>query len=94
MDHKNLPIRGKCSPHDAAQLARTVEAIYEGDRDAFGAWWLSGDQTKDTDGPPSVSDFGERYCGTWESFRDYAETLADDIALFEGIPDEIARYFD
>lgn len=41
-----------------------------------------------------MSDFEERYCGTWPSFRDYAENLADDIALLDGMPDETTRYFD
>ena len=94
MDHENLPLRGECSPHEAAQLARVVEEAHESDREAFLVWALSGDQIEDGDGLPSVSEFEERYCGTWPSFRDYAENLADDIALLDGIPDEIARYFD
>ena len=59
---------------------------------------------------PSISDFEERYCGAWEnrycghweerycghwdSFREYADQLADDIGLLDGVPEEIARYFD
>lgn len=94
MDHENLPIRGECSPHDAAQLAHVVEEVHENDREAFLVWALSGDQIEDGDGLPSASDFEERYCGTWESFEAYAENLGEDIALLDGIPDEIARYFD
>lgn len=94
MDHENLPFRGECSPHDAAQLARVVDEVHENDREAFLVWVLSGDQIEDGDGLPSASDFEERYCGTWESFEAYAENLGVDIALLEGIPDEIARYFD
>ncbi len=90
----HLPPRGECSPHEAAQLARVVEEAHESDREAFLVWALSGDQIEDGDGLPSVSEFEERYCGTWPSFRDYAENLADDVALLDGIPDEIARYFD
>lgn len=94
LDHENLPLKGECSPHDAAQFALVVEEVHESDREAFIAWALSGDQIEDGDGLPSTSDFEERYCGTWASFREFAENLADDIALLDGIPDEIARYFD
>ncbi len=94
MDHENLPLRGECSPHDAAQLARVVEEVAESDREAFSSWALSGDQIEDDDGLPSAGDFEEHYCGAWESFQEYAENLADDIALLNDIEDEIARYFD
>jgi hypothetical protein len=43
MDHENLPLRGECSPHEAAQLARVVEEAHESDREAFLVWALSGD---------------------------------------------------
>lgn len=33
-------------------------------------------------------------CGHYESFRDYLEQLADDTAMFEGIPDVLQSYFD
>ena len=46
------------------------------------------------DALPSISDFEERYQGTWESFDDYAENLADDIGLLADVPEEIAQYFD
>ena len=55
---------------------------------------LSGDYVEEDDGLPSVSDFEERYCGEWGSFREYAEQLADDIGLLNDVREEIARYFD
>ena len=30
----------------------------------------------------------------WPSFREYAEELADDIELLDGVPEAITRYFD
>ena len=32
--------------------------------------------------------------GSWDSFREYADQLADDIGLLADVPEEIARYFD
>ena len=33
-------------------------------------------------------------CGTWGSFRDYAETLTEEIGLIpKDAPEELARYF-
>ena len=41
-----------------------------------------------------VSDFEERFCGTWGSFLDYAETLAEEIGLIpQDAPEELVRYF-
>lgn len=93
-DYDNLPLRGECSPHDAARLAAVFEEVPEHEREAFRIWVLSGEHVEDGEGLPSVGDFEERYCGEWDSFQNYAENLADDIALLDGIPDEIARYFD
>lgn len=94
MDHENLLITGECSPHDAAELAGVMEEVPEGDRAALIAWVLSGDYVEDGEGLPSISDFEERYCGEWVSFREYAEQLGDDIGLLDDVPEEIARYFD
>ena len=64
-------------------------------RPALCAWVESGDYVAEGDTDlPSISDFEERYCGEWDSFEDYAEQLADDIGLLDGVPEEIARYFD
>lgn len=43
---------------------------------------------------PSLRDFEERYAGHWESFREYAEDLADEVGLMQGWPEEAMRYFD
>ncbi len=54
----------------------------------------SGDYvTEGTGDMPSISDFEDRYCGEWNSFREYAEDLADDIGLLSEAPEELARYF-
>lgn len=82
------------SPQEAAQRAQRLAEVAEDDRDAFAAWWASGDHVEDSVGLPVASDFEERFCGTWGSFRGYAEHLADETGLLNEAPDEVARYFD
>ena len=95
MDPENLPITGECSPHDAAELANAIDEVSECERPALIAWVESGDYIAEGNTDlPSISDFKERYCGEWDTFREYAEQLADDIGLLADVPEEIARYFD
>ena len=42
----------------------------------------------------TVADFEERYLGEWDSEREYAENLVEDLGLLAGVPDTLARYFD
>lgn len=82
------------SPHEATQRAQRLAELPEHERDAFAAWWASGNHVEDHEGLPLYADFEERFCGAWDSFREYAEHLADEIGLLNEVPDEVARYFD
>ena len=94
-DHENIPVRGELDPLAAADWGRVYTEVGPGYWPALCAWVESGDYVAEGTGDlPSVSDFGERYQGHWESFEDYAEQLADDIGLLADVPEEIARYFD
>lgn len=42
---------------------------------------------------PSYSDFIDVYQGQWDSFAEFAQSLADDIDLLRGVPEHIAGYF-
>jgi antirestriction protein len=93
-DHEHLPISRECSPTEAAEWGRLIAGVTDWQRDALTAWVRSGDYIAQGDGDlPSLADFEERYAGEWDTFRDFAENLADDIGLLEGIADEIAAYF-
>lgn len=94
MDSDGLPISREMSPDEAAEWGRLLVEVDEWQRDALIAWVRSGDYVAEgqTD-LPSLSDFEERYAGEWNSFREYAENLADEIGLMAGVPDEIAGYF-
>ena len=95
MDHENIPASGEMSPAEAAEWARVLLAVPEHQREALCAWTASGSYVAEGTGDlPSVPDFEERFCGTWGSFRDYAETLAEEIGLIpQDAPEELVRYF-
>lgn len=75
-------------------LAEWLEAFPEWQADAVAAWIGSGNFGTDGDGLPNASDFEDAYAGEWNTFREYADNLADDLGMLVGIPEEVARYFD
>ena len=94
-DHENIPVRGELDPLAAAAWGRCLAEVDDSLRPALYAWVESGDYIAEGTGDlPSISEFEERYQGHWDSFREYAEQLADDIGLLTDVPGEIARYFD
>lgn len=94
-DHEHLPITGECSPTEAAEWGNLLADVHDWQRDALLAWVRSGDYTAIGRGDlPSLPDFDDRYAGHWDSFRDYAESLADDIGLLTEVPETLAAYFD
>lgn len=94
-DIDDMPVHREMSPAEAAEWGRVVEEVDEHLRPALLAWVRSGDYVAEsTSDLPSVSDFEERFAGEWESFREYAENLAEDIGLLRDVAEEIARYFD
>ena len=94
MDHENIPVRHEMGPHEAAEWGRAVASVPEHERPALCAWVESGDYIMaGTGGIPSLSDFEERYAGHWNSFREYAENLAEDIGLLNDAPETLASYF-
>lgn len=95
-DHEGLPVRGEMDPLAAAAWGKRLDEVDASQRPALCAWVESGDYVAEGgDGDlPSLTDFEERYAGHWDSFRAFAEQLADDLGLFAGVSDEIARHFD
>lgn len=94
-DIENMPIDREMSPYEATRWAHLLNEVPEHERVALAAWVRSGDYVAQGNGDlPSIGDFQERHCGHWDSFRQYAEQLVDDIGMLTEIPDEIARYFD
>ncbi len=71
-------VAGECSPMEAQRIAEAVEDMDDDTREAFGAW--IGDGSGDID---DRSTFEDQFCGVWDSFRDYAENLAEDIGAMD-----------
>lgn len=96
MDTDGLPTTGEPSQEVAARWGEVCEEIGETQWPALCAWVRSGSYTAETHTDfPVVSDFEEAYAGEWESFRDFAFQLAEDLDLFSGLPDDhvVVRYF-
>lgn len=81
---------------EAARWGALYEEIGDDSWPAFCAWVRSGAYVEDGDGMPSTGDFEERFAGTWPDFRTYAFQLAEDSAMFDGLPEDhvAVRYFD
>lgn len=92
MDTDNAPAgyNREMSPSEAQKVAEALERVDEYQRDAFAAWAknLSLDLA-DAD----VSDFEDAYRGEWDSEKDYAYNLADDMG-FEADSTWPAAYID
>lgn len=94
-DIENIPVGREMSPNEAAEWGEVLTSVDEYLRPALCAWVESGDYVAEGTGDlPSTSDFDERYCGEWDSFREFAEDLADDIGLLTNVPETLATYFD
>lgn len=94
MDHENMPVSGEMDPLTAAEWGRCIDDVDEHLRPALLAWVRSGSYVAEGTGDlPSLPDFEERYCGEWDSFREYAEQLGEDIGLLASVPEEVVRYF-
>lgn len=94
-DHENIPVSGEMSPADAAAWGSALGEVDKHLRPALLAWVRSGNYVAEGNTDlPCIPDFLERYCGEWADFKDYAQQLADDIGLLDGVAEEIARYFD
>ncbi|WP_314667738.1 antirestriction protein ArdA [Rothia mucilaginosa] len=43
---------------------------------------------------PCASDFEDRYCGFWDSENDYSAHLAEEMCIWDEIPEHLHSYFD
>lgn len=93
LDIDNIPVQREMDVMEAAQWGRLHQEA--GDQwEAVCAWVHSGchERVGDSD-LPDLDVFTDRYCGRWESFREYAEHLADDIGMMADWPTDASRYF-
>ena len=92
LDYENYP---DCWYHEGSLDEDTFERIQEyaelddDEREAYEAFL---DITCES--APSMDDFRERYCGEWDSEEAFAEHLADELCMFDNVPENITRFFD
>jgi len=90
-DYENVPAPCRTVVafyESAAYLAEETEETLE--RLTVLADWLGGSMTL-----ADLTDYDDdNYCGQWDTFREYAEQLADDMALLGECPEQLAHYFD
>lgn len=93
MDSEGIPVRYEMSPATATAWAEVLEGVAEYQRVPFDAWILDRDWHTDPD-PALVNEFEEAYAGEWDDFDDYAYQHVSDMGILDGVPEEVARYFD
>ena len=76
---------------DEATFERILEYadLDDDEQEAFRAFL---DVTSDSDA--DLSDFRERYCGRWDSEEEFAQHLADELCMFDNVPESITCFFD
>lgn len=95
LDHEFVPVDGEFGPLEAAQWGEAYDEVGAERWPAVCAWVHSGSHVTGGRGDiPSLSDFEQRYCGQWPSFKDYAEQMADDSGMMTGWPELAVQHFD
>lgn len=93
-DHEFVPVDGEFGPLEAAAWGECYKRAGAEQWAAVCAWVCSGMHVVEGTGDvPALPEFEDRYCGHWESFREHAEQLADDLGMMDGWPEEAVRYF-
>lgn len=96
LDTDNIPVDREMGAREAAQWGEIHEEVGETQWPAICAWVRGGSYIAQGDSDlPVVSDFEEAFAGEWDSFRDYAFELAEDLAMFDGLDEDhvAVRYF-
>lgn len=96
LDVEGLPESREMDPMEAQRWGEIYEEVGDSQWPALCAWVRSGAYAAEGDTDyPVLSDFVERYCGEWPSFRDFAFQFAEDVDLFSGLDDDatLVRYF-
>lgn len=90
-DTDGLPGLGECSPDEAQRYAETVAACAEGTGAPVAAVFAYLENFHGSPGDMSaLDDFEDAYYGEWESERDYAANLADDLGYLKAVT--LTRY--
>lgn len=95
LDLEGFPARvGEMSPLTAAAWGELYEEVGKTQWDALLAWVETGCYVADSDDLPCVSDFEDRYCGCWDSESGYCAHLAEEMGIWDEVPEHLHSYFD
>ena len=92
LDYENMPdawYSESCLDEDTFERILEYADLDDDEQEAFRAFL---DVTSDSDA--DFSDFRERYCGRWDSEEEFAQHLADELCMFDNVPESITRFFD
>ena len=92
LDYENYPDQlysESCLDEDTFERILEYADLDDDEQEAFRAFL---DVTSDSDA--DLSDFRERYCGRWDSEEEFAQHLADELCMFDNVPESITRFFD
>jgi len=95
-DHENYGglLSGECDPMTAQRMAELWEELEESDSGEELRAYAANLHLSLSDLGTWRDDFENNYIGTYGSFREYADSVADDVVL-AGVNDEtVKRYFD
>ncbi|WP_260279029.1 antirestriction protein ArdA [Propionibacterium freudenreichii] len=94
LDIENVPVDREMGLLEASEWGQVYTEVGPEHWLALCAWVRSGSYVAEGRGDlASVGDFGERYCGHWGDFREYAEHWATETDMMDRWPDEAVRYF-
>lgn len=99
-DVENMPEghRGEMSPVEATRIAETIDAIENDGHDvrAVFAWadYVGGNPLADGWDAAVETEFTDAFYGEWDSFKAYAEDLAEQCGTFSDVPEDLQRYID
>ncbi|WFF32861.1 antirestriction protein ArdA [Propionibacterium freudenreichii] len=86
---------GEISPSTAQEWGDAYAEVDPAEWSPLNAWVECGAYIACGNGDvPCVSDFRDHYTGEYESFRSYAECLADDLGMMGGWSEQAQNYFD
>ena len=92
LDYENMPdefYSESCLDEDTFERILEYADLDDDEQEAFRAFL---DVTSDSDA--DFSDFRERYCGRWDSEEEFAQRLAEELCMFDNVPESITRFFD
>lgn len=85
---------GEMSPTVSVPWGELFEEVGETQWLALLSWVETGCYVADSNDLPCASDFEDRYYGCWDSESDYAAHFAEEMGVWDEVPEHLHSYFD